>query len=504
MDSGKATLEEHIQACQDILHHTADLHIEKVILNGIEGALLWLVSMVDQQVIADKLQLLTSRLEEAGDKLQEDFTLEELCKAVLPGAGYTVLDDTRKAVHECLTGKAVILLNEKAGAISVSAASNHFRAVEEPSTQTTIKGPKEGFSESAQINMNMIRRRIIHPDLCFEKFTLGDETQTAVYLVYMDKIINPSVVTEARSRLNKAKPNALFDSGMLEEYITDKTLTPFPLIYTTERPDAISAHIISGKAAIIVDGSPFVISIPTVFSDFFQSSEDYYQPFMISSFIRFIRYVSFLIALLFPAIYLAAITYHFELIPTELLFTISSQRENLPFPVFVEAILMETTFEILREAGIRMPRAVGPTVSIVGGLVIGQAAVEAGIVSNTMVIIVSLTAISSFVSPIYNLSVSTRLLRFGLLTLGALSGFYGVMLGMICMVGHMTSLRSFGVPYTAPFGPLMFGEQRDVVLRFPLWTLKKRPVYLNAAKPDKQQSARSPSPPRRAKKGDKP
>ncbi|MNC30133.1 Spore germination protein A1 [compost metagenome] len=248
-----------------------------------------------------------------------------------------------------------------------------------------------------------------------------------------------------------------------------------------------------------MDGSPFVLSIPTVFSDFFQSSEDYYQPFMISTFVRFIRYLAFLIALLFPAIYISAVTYHMELIPTELLFTISSQRENLPFPVFVEAMLMEITFEILREAGVRMPRAVGPTVSIVGGLVIGTAAVEAGIVSNIMVIIVALTAISSFVSPIYNLSVSSRLLRFGLLTLGALAGFYGILMGMIAMIGHMCSLRSFGVPYTAPFAPLYIKEHEDILLRFPLWFTKKRPVYLKSPAPIKQPSALNPSPPRKGR-----
>lgn len=308
------------------------------------------------------------------------------------------------------------------------------------------------------------------------------------------------MVEEARKRLGKVKPNALFDSGMLEEYIVDKTATPFPLIYTTERPDAICGHLVSGKAAIFVDGSPFVLSIPTVFSDFFQSSEDYYQPFMISTFVRFIRYLAFLIALLFPAIYISAVTYHLELIPTELLFTISSQRENLPFPVFVETMLMEITFEILREAGVRMPRAVGPTVSIVGGLVIGTAAVEAGVVSNIMVIIVALTAISSFVSPIYNLSVSSRLLRFGLLILGALAGFYGVMMGIMAMIGHMCSLRSFGVAYTAPFAPLYPKEHEDILLRFPLWVTKRRPIYLNSPKPLKQPDAFNPSPPRRRRR----
>lgn len=498
MEENRGAIQDRLDYFLTTFHHTFDLHLENIVIWGREAALFWLISITEQQAVTEKMQLLASLAPGHHDQQQpnDSLTLGKLCAAALPGAGFSIQDDRVEAMNECLTGKAILMVDGLEGYVAMEVANNTRRAVEEPSTQTIIKGPKEGFTESSQVNMSLIRKRIIHPDLCFEKFTVGEDTRTSVYLAFMDGIINPGILEEARKRINAAKPNALFDSGMLEDYLVDKTFTPFPLIYTTERPDAVCAQLISGKAAILVEGSPFVLIIPTVFSDFFQSSEDYYQPFMISTFVRFIRYLSFLIALLFPAIYISAITYHFELIPTELLFSISSQRENLPFPVFVEAVLMEVTFEILREAGIRMPRAVGPTVSIVGGLVIGQAAVEAGIVSNTMVIIVALTAISSFASPIYNLSVATRLLRFGLLVLGALSGFYGIMMGVICMASHMTALRSFGVPYTAPYAPFMPGEHRDVLLRYPLWSLKRRPEYLNTMKPNKQPKAQNPHPPK--------
>jgi spore germination protein KA len=482
--------------------HSADFRINQFRLGKTECAVLWFASMADQAVLSAKLQHAMDNFFQQGEELQDNLTLEELCRRALPGSGCAVEQDRSRLIDECLRGKAVLLVDGLEGGICIGVVnSSTYRQVEEPSTQTIIKGPKEGFTESIETNLGQIRRRITHPGLCFEKYVMGSDTSTTVYLAFIQGIMNPDILEEARKRLTKAKPNALFDSGMLEDYIVDKTLTPFPLIYTTERPDGVCGHLVSGKAAILVDGSPFVLTIPTVFSDFFQSSEDYYQPFMISTFVRFIRYLSFLIALLFPAVYISAITYHMELVPTELLFTISSQRENLPFPVFVEALLMEITFEILREAGVRMPRAVGPTVSIVGGLVIGTAAVEAGIVSNIMVIIVALTAISSFVSPIYNLSVSSRLLRFGLLTLGALAGFYGVMMGMMVMIGHMCSIRSFGVPYTAPFAPLNMKEHEDILLRFPLWFLKKRPAYLQSPTPLKQPNAHNPSPPKKKKRG---
>lgn len=502
MNATASEWNERLKQYRKTFCHSADFHINQFKLGDRECALLWFASMTDQDALADKLQHLMENFLQQEKSLSEAMTLEELCRRALPGTGYVVEREQPRLIDECLRGKAVLLLNGVEGGICIEVVSSStFRQVEEPSTQTIIKGPKEGFTESVVTNIGLVRRRIVHPNLCFEKYVLGTETRTTVYLAFIDGTINAGVLEEVRQRLAKAKPNALFDSGMLEDYIVDKTITPFPLIYTTERPDAICGHLVSGKAAIFVDGSPFVLSVPTVFSDFFQSSEDYYQPFMISTFVRCIRYLAFLIALLFPAIYISAITYHMELIPTELLFTISSQRENLPFPVFLEAMLMEITFEILREAGVRMPRAVGPTVSIVGGLVIGTAAVEAGIVSNIMVIIVALTAISSFVSPIYNLSVSSRLLRFGLLTLGALAGFYGVMMGMMAMIGHMCSLRSFGVPYTAPFAPLYLKEHADVVLRVPLWMTKNRPVYLKSPKPVKQPNAANPSPPRKRRGG---
>ncbi|MDF2937384.1 MAG: spore germination protein [Paenibacillaceae bacterium] len=500
MDTAAPQWNERLETYRKTFCHSDDFHVNQFQMGNKECALLWFSSMIDHEALADKIQHIMDNFYQQEEELQHDVTLEKLCRRAMPGTGYIVEREQSLLIDECLRGKAVLLLDGVKGGICIEASnSKGYRQVEEPSTQTIIKGPKEGFTESIQTNIGLVRRRIIHPGLCFEKFVLGTDTRTIVYLAYIDGIINQGVLEEARKRLGQVKPNALFDSGMLEDYIVDKTFTPFPIIYTTERPDGICGHLVSGKAAIMVDGSPFVLSIPTVFSDFFQSSEDYYQPFMISTFVRCIRYLAFLIALLFPAIYISAITYHMELIPTELLFTISSQRENLPFPVFVEAMLMEITFEILREAGVRMPRAVGPTVSIVGGLVIGTAAVEAGIVSNIMVIIVALTAISSFVSPIYNLSVSSRLLRFGLLTLGALAGFYGVMMGMMAMIGHMCSLRSFGVPYTAPFAPLYIQEHEDILLRFPLWFMKKRPAYLHSPKPVKQEGTYNPSPPRKGK-----
>jgi spore germination protein KA len=491
----KADLNQNKSSLLKIFENTADFHAEEISIGDKEAVLLWLTTMTDAKEISGRILQPFLSINESHISSFNEITLLNFCKEYIPTSQYQILEHLDQTTKEILSGNVVLLISGFNKAIAITIGLSQVRPIDEPSTQTIIRGPKDSFIESAETNLSLIRRRIKNAGLKFQKYTIGTETGTTVYLAYMDGIINREILAEIQKRLNETHSNAIFDSGTLEEYIVDKTFTPFPLIYNSERPDSIAAHLISGKAAIIVDGSPFVLSLPAVFSDFFQVSEDYYQPFMMSSFVRCLRYAAFLIALLFPAIFLSLMTYHHELIPTELLVSISSQHEALPFPTVVEILIMEITFEILREAGIRMPRAVGQTVSIVGGLVIGQAAVEAGVVSSIMVIIVSITAISSFVTPIYSLSVSTRLLRFILIILGTIMGLYGVILGLIVLLGHMCSLRSFGVPFMAPFAPLILEEHDDVIIRFPAWSIKKRPGYLNPESKLTQPNADSPTPP---------
>ena len=295
--------------------------------------------------------------------------------------------------------------------------------------------------------------------------------------------------------LNKINVSAIFESANIEELIADKTLTVFPLALNTERPDTVAGNVMEGKIGIIVDGTPFVLLVPAVFTDFFVSSEDYYHNFFVSSFIRILRYVSFMIVLIIPGAYVGLLTYDQEMIPTNLLISIIAQREGVPFPAVVEVFIMEFTFEILREAGIRMPRAVGQTVSIVGALVVGQAAAQAGLISNIMVIIVAITATANFVAPVYSLATATRMLRFVLIIISAFFGLYGVLLGLIVMVAHLASLRSFGVPYLSPVAPFNVKDQKDQLIIFPYWSMNRRPSYLRSPQPEKQNKTVSPSPP---------
>jgi spore germination protein KA len=266
-------------------------------------------------------------------------------------------------------------------------------------------------------------------------------------------------------------------------------------MYVTERPDVIASQLLEGRVAIVVDGTPFVLTAPAVFIQFFQAPDDYYFRFDIASAVRLLRILAFITALIAPASYIAVTTFHQEMIPTNMAIAIAAQRENVPFPAFFEALVMEVTFEILREAGLRLPRAVGQAVSIVGALVIGQAAVQAGFVSPVMVIVVSLTAIANFSTPSFSMAISARLIRFFLMGMATVLGFYGIMIGLLIMFIHLCSLRSLGVPYMAPFAPFNVKNLQDTIIRFPLFALGERPHLMTSKNVIRTGENQKPGPP---------
>lgn len=378
-----------------------------------------------------------------------------------------------------LSGNTVIIIEGFNGAVAASTAGWEDRGVTEPASQTVVRGPREGFSENFRTNTSLIRRKINNPNLYCEQKQIGTITKTNIAVMYIKGIVNDKVVEEVHQRLDRIDIDGILESGYIEELIQDDTFTPFPTIYNTERPDVVAGCLLEGRVAIVVDGTPFVLIVPSLFIQSFQVPEDYYQRADIATLLRILRIICFLIALIGPSFYIAVTTYHQEMLPTPLLISLAAQREGVPFPAFVEAMIMEVTFEILREAGIRMPRAVGQAVSIVGALVLGQAAVEAGIISASMVIVVSITAIANFVFPAYNMAISVRMLRFVMMALSASFGLYGITLGLLALLLHLNSLRSFGIPYMAPFGPFILEDQKDTLVRLPIWSMLSRPRLIN-------------------------
>ncbi|WP_199613641.1 spore germination protein [Paenibacillus alkalitolerans] len=387
--------------------------------------------------------------------------------------------DFEMILNAVLSGDTAILIDGQSVGIVSGTKGWKDRGVTEPSSQTVVRGPREGFSESLRTNTALIRRKIKDSNLWLESMQVGRVTKTDVALMYIKGIVNDEVLQEVRTRLQRIQIDGILESGNIEELIQDDTFTPFPTVFHSERPDTIASGLLEGRVAILVDGTPFVLLVPALFAQFFQASEDYYQRADFASVLRIVRYICFFIALMAPSLYIAITTFHQELLPSGLLIGLAAQREGVPFPAFVEALLMEITFEILREAGVRMPRAIGQSVSIVGTLVIGQAAVEAGLVSAAMVIVVAITAISNFVFPAFNMAISIRMLRFPLMGLAASFGLYGITIGLIALILHLCSLRSFGVPYMSPFAPFIATDQRDAIFRFPLWSLSSRPRLIS-------------------------
>ncbi len=398
-------------------------------------------------------------------------------------------------------GSAIVLIDGCNQALAVNVSGGEQRGVEETTTQTVIRGPKEGFNENLRTNLSLVRRRIKSPKLASKILLIGEVTQTEVAMVYLDGIARKGIVDEMYKRLSEIQTDAILDSGYIEEYVQDSSYSPFPTLINTERPDVVVGALLEGKIAIMVDGTPFVLIAPAMFTRFFQSSEDYYQRADISSFLRIIRFVAFFLSMLLPALYISITTFHQEMLPTPLLISLAAQREGVPFPAFIEAILMELTFEVLREAGVRMPRAIGPAISIVGALVLGQAAVQAGLVSAAMVIVVSFTAISNFVVPYISMSISARLIRFAMMILGGSFGLFGIMSGMMLVLIHLEGLRSFGVPYMSPFSPLRLSELKDVLIRAPQWAMIHRPSTSNPANTQRQPKGQQPLPPEQPEGG---
>jgi spore germination protein KA len=464
--------------------NSKDLIIREFQVGGkIHAAAICTDGLCDQKIIADFIINSLMHFQNEDVNLYQDIGTDKLLQVIkerlLAFGDIREISDWKNLFLAMLSGDTVLLFNGCRKGIASATKGGETRGVNEPSSQSVIRGPKEGFSESIRTNTSLIRRKIKSPKLWLEERTIGEVTQTQVGIMYINGIANDKIVQEVRNRLDRIKIDGILESGYIEELIQDEIWTPFPTVNNSERPDVIAACILEGRVAILVDGTPFVLVVPVVLNSFLQSAEDYYQRFDIGSFLRILRFGSFLIGLLLPSLYVAISTFHQEMIPTSLMLHLAVQREGVPFPPIVEAFLMEIVFDVLREAGVRMPKAVGNTISIVGALVIGQAAVEAGIVSPAMVIVVSFTAITNFVLPSLSLAATVRLVRFVFLIFAGIFGMYGISVALLILVLHLSSLRSFGIPYLKPFAPFMTKEQKDSFFRFPHWAMNKRPLFIS-------------------------
>lgn len=464
-------VEENIRKLEMALGNSDDISIRRLNVSTKNVGIIHIKGIVDDQSITENV---ISPIIQLNRETHTIKTAEDLVDRMVQSISLTSIEfisNWPKLLESILAGDTVILLDDSLKAITLGTRKIQSRSITEPTTQTVIKGPKDSFTENLSTNISLVRSRIQNPKLRLKTTKVGSVTKTDIGIMYIEGIADHNIVTEAMSRIKKIKIDSILEANYIEEAVRDNRKTLFPLMQSSERPDTVAANLLEGKIAIIIQGTPFVLLLPIYFIQLFQSPEDYYENYVFSSFLRLIRIGAFLLNMYASAIYLALITHHQGLIPTTLMVTLMAQRERVPFPAIIELLLMELAFEILREAGVRMPRAIGPAVSIVGALILGQAAVEAGFVSAAIVIIVATSAINSFTLPNTNIVNVARGLRFLLILSSAFIGFYGILLFTLCMLVHLCSLRSFGVPYFAPFAPFRKSDQKDSLVRFSVSSL---------------------------------
>lgn len=402
--------------------------------------------------------------------------IDILRNKIIVTSGAKKQKDVNELIGSCLYGNTILLVDGAREALLIDTKGWSTRAIKEPTGETIVRGPKEGFNESVMINLTLIRRKIRSTDLKFKFREIGVRTKTKVCVCYIEGVANDKIVKEVDKRLNDIDIDGILDSGYIEELIKDSPLSPFTTVGNTERPDVVAGNLLEGRIALVVDGTPHVLTVPHLFIEYFQANDDYYNNFIYATLNRLVRGFGFFLSTSVPAIYVALTTFHQEMIPTPLLLSISAAREGVPFPTIVEALFMLLAFEILRESGIRLPKPIGSTISFVGALILGQAAVDAKFVSAPIVIITALTGISNFLIP--KMIGALIVVRLTFILLSAFLGLYGYIFGVIGLFIHLMAMRSFGIPYMLDIGALNMQDIKDTTIRAPWWIMHLRPKLI--------------------------
>lgn len=475
-------LDHNIQAMQQVFGNDTDLVIRNFRLYGLyDAAIIFFSSMTNQDQIHEHVlkPLMNMPTDPTAIPKKTSELPDYIWNMTIHIARGGKSADLNSLPALVIEGNVILLVNSMEQALYIDMRKVEHRSIEQPQTEQVIRGSREGFIENLQANLSLLRYRLQTPDFRVETTSLGTRTRSEVAICYIDGIANPGLIKEVTKRLALIDTDGILDAGYIEQFIEDQPLSPFPQIQPSERPDISTVALLEGRAVILVDGSPFSLLIPSLFDQFFQTMDDYTERFIVGSLIRSIRLIALIFSLFFPALYVSIISFNPELMPTEFAVAISGGRAGVPFPAVLEVLIMEIFMEVLREATIRLPKMIGGALSIVGVLVIGQAAVSAGLASPTTVVIVALTTIGSFAIPVYNAAIALRMLRFPLVILAGLFGLYGVMIGTLVIINHLLFLESFGVPYMTPLVPTIWRDLKDSLVRAPLWWMKRRPSFLN-------------------------
>lgn len=471
-DKIKSFTEENMKYVKELLNDNSDIVFREFYTEQWKAGIVYIDGMADKILLDDYV------LEPLMCNYKNIEKSEDIKDIILAVSDMREVDKLSEGIVAALSGDTLMFIDGLDVCYVIATRYWPARGVSEPSGETVIRGAREGFTETIRFNTALVRRRIRDTRLRVKAETLGVRSKTDAAIMYIDDIVNKQVLQELEKRINNIDIDAVLDSAYVEQFIEDDKFSPFPQIQSTERPDVVAAALYEGKIAVLVDNSPFAIIVPTIFANLFQSPDDYYQRWMHISLIRILRFFAMIVSLIMPALYVAVTAFHTSIIPTELAYSIAASREGVPFPAFLEAVIMEVSLALLVEAVIRLPRPIGATIGIVGGLIIGQAAVSAGIVSPIMIIIVGLTAITTFLTPNYEVVAAFRLIRFLLIIAASIIGLYGIMLGLIVVLIHLIRLKSFGIPYLSPMVNLEIKDFKDMFIKFPISSMKERPKYM--------------------------
>ena len=469
-----ANLAENEERLKEIFKHSIDLvyyHFQSE--SGVDAMTVYIEGIINKDMLSR--DIMTGFLSEMSRSDRK--TDVEALKKALYVPSLQVEEKLEMIVEKIVNNHVAFFVEGMEKALVIELPGTDKRSIEEPQGEIVSRGPREGFVENISVNRMLIRRIVRNPNLVFEKLIMGEQTRTDINLIYIDGLYNPKILEEVKKRLAKIDIDAILDSGYIQGLIKDSPVSPYNTIGVTERPDVVVGRLLEGRIAILCGGSPVVLTMPYLFLENFQASEDYYNSFIGTSLLRILRYIAFFVTILTPGLYVALATHHQAMLPTKLLFSFISAREGVPFPTIIEVIALIIVFELLKETGVRMPKSIGQTISIVGALVLGQAAVEARFASAPVVIIVAITGITSFF--FYQLNGAIILSRFLVTILSALLGLYGTIFGLIIITLHMISLVSFGIPYMSYIGSLKYQEMKDTLIRGPWRLMDLRPRILS-------------------------
>lgn len=471
-------LAANLRLVRTALGESMDVIIREFTLGPTPAALVYIDGLLDKPTVQENvlraIMVDTHLIDAAGASARSLIPVVK--ERVLSVGDVQEVRDIEALISGVLDAHAAILFNQNDTGLIVNLPGFKVRSVEEPKTEPVVRGPREGFVESLRINLSLLRRKVKSSDLRLQHHRVGRVTRTDVCVAYIEGLANPEVVNEVRRRLGRIDIDGILESGYIEQLIEDAPRSLFPTVGNTEKPDRLAAQLLEGRVGIITDGTPTTLTVPYFFIETLQSSEDYYMRHIPSSFFRILRTFALFLTLFLPALYVATSSFNPEMLPTALLVTMAASREGIPLPAVGEILVLGVFYEVLRESGLRLPRPVGEAVSIAGAIVIGQAAVQAGLVSTPAIIVTALAAIASFVVP--SQADAWILLRLFLVSLSAVAGFFGLFTGLTLILAHLVSLRSFGVPYLAPLAPLRTEGLKDTFIRAPWWAMDRRPPFL--------------------------